>query len=112
VGNKYRSFAPNLAQLLWQPRSQLALELQRAQEVFDQRSERNAVIWAELRAAREGGTLHATDTDLLLSFAHLHTLRLLGTTARRFELVIYDFLRRLYIARAAQHEERVPAEPS
>jgi hypothetical protein len=45
---------------------------------------------------------------LLRSFAHLHAVRMLGDSARVYELVLCDMLRRQYTAHAAKL--RTPAK--
>jgi hypothetical protein len=40
--------------------------------------------------------------ELLHSYAHMHAIRVLGDSARWYELVAYDFLRRLYATEAAR----------
>jgi hypothetical protein len=64
------------------------------------RSDRLAPIAAALREREEAGQLVVA--DLALSFAHMHVNRLLRSAQRRQELVLYEFLDRLYESRAAR----------
>lgn len=66
------------------------------------RSARLAPIVAELREAEDHGRLGATRDELALSFLHLQVNRLLRSAQRRQELVLYEFLVRLYTAQAAR----------
>jgi hypothetical protein len=55
-----------------------------------------------LRQAAERGDLTISLTDLAPSLLHMHANRLLRSEQRRQEMVLYDFLYRLYDARAAR----------
>jgi thiopeptide-type bacteriocin biosynthesis protein len=55
-----------------------------------------------LRAAAERGELSLPLTGLAPSLLHMHANRLLRSDQRRQEMVLYDFLHRLYDARAAR----------
>jgi hypothetical protein len=69
--------------------------------IFEQRSARIAPLCAQLRAAQLQGEVHASSAELARSFAHLHAIRVLGITARSYELLIFNFLKRQYVARCA-----------
>ena len=55
-----------------------------------------------LRTAAERGELSLPLTELAPSLLHMHANRLLRSDQRRQEMVLYDFLYRLYDARAAR----------
>jgi thiopeptide-type bacteriocin biosynthesis protein len=56
---------------------------------------------ATLRAAEASGTLQRPCAELATSFTHLHLNRLLRSSQRLQEFVIYDFLARLHDSRMA-----------
>jgi thiopeptide-type bacteriocin biosynthesis protein len=73
-------------------------------EVLSNRSAQLAPLVAELEAVAQSGSLSVRLADLASSFVHMHINRLLRSEARKQELVLYDFLTRLYdsaVARAA-----------
>jgi thiopeptide-type bacteriocin biosynthesis protein len=69
---------------------------------FDRRSQRAAAAAAALRAAEAEGALTTPLLDLAGSYMHMHVNRLARSAARAQELVLYDFLKRLYESRAAR----------
>ena len=85
-------------------------------EVFRRRSQRLAPVAAELRACARQGRLSKPPAELAASFLHMHANRLLRSAHRAQELVLYDFLYRLYQSHAARRLGRtrrpdpVPAE--
>ncbi len=66
------------------------------------RSGRLAPILEEVRAAEQSGSLSVSLADLALCHLHMHANRLLCGSQRAQELVIYDFLARIYAGRAAR----------
>jgi thiopeptide-type bacteriocin biosynthesis protein len=60
------------------------------------RSARLRPIAATLRAEIAGARVHAPLPELAASWLHMHANRLLRSAARAHELVLYDFLERLY----------------
>jgi thiopeptide-type bacteriocin biosynthesis protein len=117
IGKKHRRYASRLAALSG-PRApshdaSFAEALTRAREVYDERSVHVRRVAVQLAHLRREGILRMDDTSLLSSFAHMHAVRMLGPSARRYELVLYDFLRRRYAtleARAAR-AQIVKTEP-
>jgi thiopeptide-type bacteriocin biosynthesis protein len=71
-------------------------------EALARRSERLAPLVAELRACEQAGRLSRTLVELAQSYIHMHANRLLRAAHRAQELVLYDFLARLYESRAAR----------
>jgi thiopeptide-type bacteriocin biosynthesis protein len=67
-----------------------------------ERSARLAPLVSELRALQAAGRLAVPFKDLAASYVHLHVNRLLRSAHRPQELVLYDFLERLYESRAAR----------
>lgn len=69
---------------------------------LSRQAERLAPVMADLRRAAERGDLTLPPVDLAPSFRHMHANRLLRSDHRRQELILYDFLCRLYDSRAAR----------
>jgi thiopeptide-type bacteriocin biosynthesis protein len=93
LGERWRSDGPVLLTMLssdppdiWQP----------ALDVLATRSAALAPIAHELQTAEQAGALSARIVDLAPSFLHMHANRLLESTHRRQEMVIYDLLTRVY----------------
>jgi thiopeptide-type bacteriocin biosynthesis protein len=57
---------------------------------------------AELKACETAGRLSRPLTELASSYIHMHANRMLRSAQRAQELVLYDFLNRLYESRAAR----------
>jgi lantibiotic biosynthesis protein len=70
--------------------------------VLRRRSERLAPAMAELIAGARAGRLSAPLTELAPSYLHMHANRLLRSAHRAQELVLYDFLSRLYDSQAVR----------
>lgn len=79
-------------------------------EVLRARSARLRPLIAELHALDESGRLTTTRASLASSFVHMYVNRLLRTAPRIHELVIYDFLLRLYESRAARARDASRAQ--
>ena len=75
-------------------------------ELLDERSEIIAPIARELASREANGRLRVSLVDLAPSFLHMHANRLLRSEQRSQELVLYDFLSRLYDAEAARSRRR------
>jgi thiopeptide-type bacteriocin biosynthesis protein len=71
-------------------------------EVLQRRSERLAPIVDELRSCARAGRLTMPLPELAISYLHMHANRLLRSAHRAQEMVLYDFLARLYESRAAR----------
>jgi thiopeptide-type bacteriocin biosynthesis protein len=65
-----------------------------------ERSERIAPLVDELTSLNGAGRLSVPLSELAASHVHMHVNRLLRSAHRAHELVIYDFLARLYRSRA------------
>ena len=74
---------------------------------LDRRSRRMDAIRARLRRAEEDGQLTAPITGIAWSYVHMYVNRLLRSAQRAQELVIYDWLRRLYESQLAKHKRMV-----
>ena len=101
VAERYRSEAEGLQSLL-DPASDATSELAPALAALRRRSRMSDEplrrIEAEVRAGRAGIGI----TELGGSLVHMHLNRLLRSAQRAQELVIYDFLDRIYMAQAAR----------
>jgi thiopeptide-type bacteriocin biosynthesis protein len=71
-------------------------------EVLRRRSRSLAPVTVELRADAQAGRLSLPLTDLATSYLHMHANRMLRSAQRAQELVLYDFLARLYRSQAAR----------
>ena len=65
-------------------------------EALDRRRDRARGPVARLKELETTGRLLQPVTVLVRSFVHMHANRLLRSAARAHELVIYDFLARIY----------------
>jgi lantibiotic biosynthesis protein len=72
--------------------------------ILVQRSQQLAPIVAKLKAAERAGQLTVPLTELVLSYLHMHVNRLLRSSQRAQEMVLYDLLTRLYSARLARQK--------
>ncbi len=66
------------------------------------RSQRLAPIAYELKALERAGRLTVPLTEIAGSYLHMHANRMLRASARQQELVLYDFLERLYRSQLAR----------
>ena len=75
---------------------------------LERRSERLRPLVAELEAREREGALGRPLREAAAAFAHMAALRLLRSAPRPQELVIYDFLSRLYESRLARGRAHGP----
>jgi thiopeptide-type bacteriocin biosynthesis protein len=89
--------------------ARLALALQ----VLRRRSEQLALVVAELQVGTRAGRLAVPLVELAPSYLHMHANRVLRSAHRAQELVLYDFLARLYESQAARSGGRTenPSRP-
>jgi ABC-type bacteriocin/lantibiotic exporter with double-glycine peptidase domain len=73
-----------------------------AREAFRRRSQRITPLLAELADRGRRDLLTQQFPDLLHSFSHLNTIRLLRSAARTHELVLLSFLDRHYASQIAR----------
>ncbi|MFP2906594.1 thiopeptide-type bacteriocin biosynthesis protein [Pyxidicoccus sp. 3LFB2] len=101
LGERFRSHRRELEALLWNPAAgedPLAPGL----AVLRRRSERHAPVMERLRTLSAQGALGQALPHLASSLVHMHANRMLRSAARAQELVLYDFLHRLYESRAVR----------
>ncbi|MGB8475144.1 MAG: lantibiotic dehydratase [Candidatus Acidiferrum sp.] len=105
LSEKFRKERKSLEELLNPARDAKNPSLQ-GFDILRRRSEQIAPIIAELKACAQTGQLVVSFKDFVLSCAHMHANRLLRSAHREQELVIHDFLSRLYKSKAAQERNR------
>jgi len=101
MGAKFRKERGELERLL-EPAIHEEHPLAPAIEPFRERSTWLAPQVEELRSLQSTGRLSVPLTDFAASCVHLHVNRMLRSAHRAHELVLYDFLERLYESRAAR----------
>src|SRR5581483_1685359 len=106
LGDRFRNERSKLDALLADDFSSASPMLVRATAAVRRRSERLASIVADLRQLERDDRLTLPLARMVPSFAHMFAIRLLRSAAREHELVLYDFLARLYEARAARARAR------
>jgi thiopeptide-type bacteriocin biosynthesis protein len=105
LGTRFRPERPSLEALLG-PTPGGDARLASGLEVLRHRSERLAPVTAELRTCAGAGRLSVPLAELAVSYLHMHANRLLRSAHRAQELVLYDFLSRLYESQAGRAHER------
>ena len=73
---------------------------------FARRSEVQRPLGQQLAALAAAGRLTHTPQDLLQSYIHMHVNRLIRSSARLHELVLYDLLRRHYDGQIARKRSK------
>lgn len=100
LGDKFRPLRTELEALLDPGAS--GGDYAPAYEIYQQRSQACAPIVAELHRLEAAGQLTRSRMELADSLIHMHINRLLRSAQRTQEMVIYDFLARIYRSRAAR----------
>lgn len=108
LSERYRNERKSLERLL-DPIPHAEHSLAPGIAVFAQRSVTLAPVIAQLQAAEHQQTLTLPLADLALSYLHMHVNRLLRSSQRAQEMVLYDLLTRIYNARLAQQKPRAQA---
>jgi thiopeptide-type bacteriocin biosynthesis protein len=101
LGTKFRPERAGLVALL-DPTPETVTPLAFGCEVLRRRSERLAPVLTELKSCARAGRLTVPLPELAVSYLHMHSNRLLRSAHRAQELVLYEFLLRLYESRAAR----------
>lgn len=102
LGEKFRKERASLEALLNHPPENQDNPLGPGLAVLDRHAARLAPLIEELGRLKEKGLLHQPLDALGSSYVHMHVNRLLRSAHRAQELVLYDFLERLYEPRAAR----------
>jgi thiopeptide-type bacteriocin biosynthesis protein len=103
LGDRYRKERPALERLLSPENADEGGVLAAGLAILRRRSLSWSPIIAALTAATAAGRLSQPLTELAKSALHMHANRLLRSAARAQELILYDFLHRLYVSRATRH---------
>jgi thiopeptide-type bacteriocin biosynthesis protein len=112
LGDRYRSQRAALEHALGRS-APVEPPFELAYEAFDERSPRVQQAVERLRLLAKSGALAVEIQELAGSYAHLHINRLLRSSQRAHELVLYDFLFRLYDGQLARARAPKPvAAPS
>lgn len=101
LGEKYRRERAELEALL-EADERGEHPLEPALALLRRRSKQLAPVVTKLKALERAGRLTVPVAGLASSFLHMHANRLLRAAARAQELVVYDFLARLYESRRAR----------
>jgi thiopeptide-type bacteriocin biosynthesis protein len=104
LGERYRQERKTLEALL-DPSKDGESQLAPGLEVFAHRSIRLRVIAEELRTTEREGRLTTTLVDIIASHLHMQANRLLRSSHRAQEMVIYDLLTRLYSSQLARQRQ-------
>jgi thiopeptide-type bacteriocin biosynthesis protein len=78
-------------------------------EVLRHRSRELTPLIADLRACAQAGRLSVPLAELATSYLHMHANRMLRSAHRAQELVLYDFLARVYHSAAARSHGPTPS---
>ncbi len=105
IGARFRRERPELESWM-RDKGRPGTPLEPYVALLRERSERIAPIVAACRALDREGRLQCSLPDLALSCIHLHVNRLLRFEHLRHEMVLYDFLRRLYESQMARERSK------
>jgi thiopeptide-type bacteriocin biosynthesis protein len=103
LGDRFRALRLSLEVLLDRARDEES-DLQPGFALFAERSQRLKPVGEGFRAAT--GRIGVPLEDLAGSFLHMHANRLLRSAHRAQELLLYDFLDRLYLSQHARAKRR------
>ena len=95
LGERFRKESRGL-DLLLEPEHDDASPLSPGLAVLRKRSDRLAPLVRELRALEAAGRLSPSLDAIAPSYVHMHVNRMLRSAQRSQEMVLYDFLARLY----------------
>jgi thiopeptide-type bacteriocin biosynthesis protein len=104
LGDRYRQERAALEALL-RPARDVEGMLAPGLLVLRRRSQQGAPVMAALRERAAAGALAQALPAVAASFLHMYANRLLRSAQRAQEMVLYDFLARLYESRAARGQE-------
>jgi thiopeptide-type bacteriocin biosynthesis protein len=105
LGARYRTESRSLG-LLLDPAHDAQHPLAPCLQILARRSSRLAPVVEALRAAEKAHRLSVPIAELASSYLHMHANRVLHAAARPQELVLYDFLSRLYESRIVRSRRR------
>jgi thiopeptide-type bacteriocin biosynthesis protein len=105
LGEKFRKERAAL-QELFDPAQEAESPLAPGLAILRERSQAQAEVVSELRAVEAAGRLSMPIIELAASYLHMHANRMLRSAARAQELVLYDWLYRMYDAKAARRRQK------
>lgn len=103
LSKRFRAKRAELTRLLTEKGEKTAIQSQ-AVKILALRSERNRALISTYKAALAGGDEGKRLDDIVGSIIHMHLNRLLRSAQRAQELVIYNFLLRLYRSMHARND--------
>jgi thiopeptide-type bacteriocin biosynthesis protein len=104
LGDRFRNWRRDLEALL-DPSSEHGATFEFARRALAVRSAANAPVVRALRTLADAGNLELAIADLVGSFVHMHCNRMIRAATRQHELVLYDFLFRLYDGKNARERQ-------
>lgn len=107
LGDKFRTHGKELAALLEASHTDRDHLFEPALAAFHARSQRVRPIGLRLRALAIAGVLTQSIDALVHSYVHMHVNRMIRSSQRAHELVLYDLLRRLYDGQAARSKQQI-----
>jgi lantibiotic biosynthesis protein len=102
LGLKFRKEPRASLEALLDPAMDADSPLRPGFDLLHRRSEALAPVFEELKRCHRAGLLTASLDDLAGSFLHMHANRLLRSSQRAQETVLYEYLARLYASRRAR----------
>ncbi|HEX6862785.1 MAG TPA: thiopeptide-type bacteriocin biosynthesis protein, partial [Thermoanaerobaculia bacterium] len=105
LDQRLRSERRNLFTLL-EPENDRESPMAPALEILHQRSAKHAPIVAELKRLEAEGRLTSSLAEMAPSYVHMHVNRMIRSSARAHELVLYDFLFQLLESKAARERKK------
>ena len=101
LGDRFRRERASLEEL-FDPARRMDTVFAPGIEVLDARSRALAPLVAELREAERAGALDSPLAEMAWSYAHMFANRMLRSAPRAQEMVLYDFLARIYQSQKAR----------
>ncbi|HEU5055814.1 MAG TPA: lantibiotic dehydratase [Kofleriaceae bacterium] len=108
LGDRFRKERASLEQL-FDPARRMETVFAPGIEVLDTRSRALAPVVAALREAERAGALTSPIAEMAWSYAHMFANRMLRGAPRAQEMVLYDFLARLYESQKARAKGKAKA---
>ena len=108
LGDRFRKERASLEQL-FDPARRMDTVFAPGIEVLDARSRALVPVIAALREAERAGALTLPVSEMAWSYAHMFANRMLRSAPRAQEMVLYDFLARIYESQKARAKARAKA---
>jgi thiopeptide-type bacteriocin biosynthesis protein len=107
LGDKFRQSRKDLEALL-DSSSKVSGTLEFARAAFERRSDVMRFGIQKLRGLETTGKLTLDIKDIIPSYLHMHVNRIARSSPNQYEMVLYDFLFRLYDGRLARRTRTTP----